>query len=362
MTGHQAAQEVMSDPRFAKNYRNWAAYQRGEIPEGHPLLGMVQLDNMLHSDGDDHGRLRGLISKAFTPRRVRELRPQVQKLVGELLDGMEAGAGRADVKADLATPLPMGVICELFGIPEQDKLTVRELVSNVFSTVATPEEALNTQQRVNELFSGLIADKRANPGEDLTSALIGSRDENDRLSEVELLDTLWLMMAAGFETTMGALANTVRALLTHRDQLDLVRSGECSWDAVIEEGLRWDTSVASLPFRFPTEDVEIGGRTLRAGEPVLVSFASANRDAEQHGDAAEDFDITRKQKRHLSFGHGVHFCLGAPLARMEMQVALPALFERFPDLDLAADPASIAPVASIFTNCPTELPVTFTPR
>ena len=205
MTGHQAAQEVMSDPRFAKNYRNWAAYQRGEIPEGHPLLGMVQLDNMLHSDGDDHGRLRGLISKAFTPRRVRELRPQVQKLVGELLDGMEAGAGRADVKADLATPLPMGVICELFGIPEQDKLTVRELVSNVFSTVATPEEALNTQQRVNELFSGLIADKRANPGEDLTSALIGSRDENDRLSEVELLDTLWLMMAAGFETTMGAL-------------------------------------------------------------------------------------------------------------------------------------------------------------
>lgn len=362
MTGHEAAQQVMSDSRFAKNYRNWASYQRGEIPEGHPLLGMVQLDNMLHSDGDDHGRLRGLISKAFTPRRVRELRPQVEKLVGELLDGMEDGSGRADVKADLATPLPMGVICELFGIPERDKLTVRELVSNVFSTVSSPEEAADTQRRVNELFSGLIADKRENPGEDLTSALIGSHDENDRLSEVELLDTLWLMMAAGFETTMGALTNTVRALLTHRDQLDLVRRGECSWDAVIEEGLRWDTSVASLPFRFPTEDVEIGGRTLREGEPILVSFASANRDPEQHGDAAEVFDITRKQKRHLSFGHGVHFCLGAPLARMEMQVALPALFDRFPDLALAADSSTLTPFASIFTNCPTELPVSYTPR
>ncbi|GAA3756329.1 cytochrome P450 [Spinactinospora alkalitolerans] len=349
----------MSGRRFVKNYRNWRAWQDGEVGADWPLIGMVHLDNMLHSDGETHARIRGLIARAFTPRRVEELRPDIEGLVTGLLDDLGRAGGRADLKSALAVPLPMGVICKLFGIPDSDRPTIGRLVGSVFSTVATPEEVLDTQARVNAYFTDLVRRRRETPGDDLTSALIQARDEGDRLSDRELLDTLWLFMAAGFETTVGVLANAVRALLTHPEQLAMLRRGELPWSAAVEEALRWDTSVAALPFRYPTEDLELGGRTLRKGDPVLIFFASANRDPLQHGPEAHVFDITREQRRNVAFGHGPHFCLGAPLARLELGIALPALFERFPDL--ALDGGEPVPTPSIFTNLPLELPVRCTP-
>ncbi|GLU46255.1 cytochrome P450 [Nocardiopsis ansamitocini] len=351
----------MAGKDFVKNYRNWKAWQDGEIAEDWPLIGMIHLDNMLHSDGDAHTRIRGLVAKAFTPRRVELLRPAIEELTENLLDQMERGNGAADLRSALAVPLPMGVICRLFGIPDEDRPTIQRLVSSVFSTVAPVEEVLATQATVTEYFTDLVQRRRATPGEDLTSALIQARDEGDQLSDRELIDSLWLFMAAGFETTVGVFTNAVKALLTHPDQLGLLRDGAVPWSAAVEETLRWDTSVAILPFRYPVRDVELGGRLLKRGDPVLVSFASANRDCAQHGAQAHVFDITREQKRHVAFGHGPHFCLGAPLARLELGVALPALFRRFGDLDLAVDPAELTPVPSIFTNAPERLPVRWNP-
>ncbi|RCV49791.1 cytochrome P450 family protein [Marinitenerispora sediminis] len=363
VTRHAEVQEVLSGRRFARNYRNWRAWQQGEVPEDSPVLGMIRLDNMLQSDGAAHGRLRGLVGRAFTPARVGELRPAVEELVGALLDEFDAPerAGRTDLKAALAVPLPLGVICRLFGVPEEDRPAIQEMVTRVFSSLTTPEEALANQRRVDEYFTDLVRRRRGSPGDDLTSALIQARDEGERLSDRELIDTLWLFMAAGFETTVGVLANGVRALLTHPEQLALLRSGAQPWSAAVEEVLRWDSSVAMLPFRYPVEDLELGGRLLRRGDPVLVSFASANRDPAQHGADAHVFDITRTQARNVAFGHGPHFCLGAPLARLELGVAFPALFERFPDLALDLPPGgAVPPMPSVFTNLPAGLPVRYT--
>ncbi|MCP2163783.1 cytochrome P450 family protein [Goodfellowiella coeruleoviolacea] len=359
MTRHKELQEVLGSPtRFARNWRHWSALSSGAVPQDHPLVSLVRYDNMLQSDGADHTRLRGLISKAFTARRVQELRPRVEELVTDLLDRIEAKGGQADIVADLAMPLPLSVISELFGVAEADRPRVLAMARSVFSSVTSAEEASANLEAVAAYFTGLIAEKRQHPADDLTSALIQARDKEDRLSEQELFDTLWLMLVAGFETTEGVIANGVRALLTHPDQLELLRSGQCSWEAAVEEVLRWDTSIANLPFRYAIEDVELGGRTLRKGEAVLLSFASANRDPEQHGPDAHLFDITREQRKHLAFGHGVHFCLGSPLARLELQTALPALFDRFPDLALATPTTELTPVASVVSNYPTTLPVT----
>lgn len=354
---------LLADPRVSRDPRqHWPAWQRGEH-RGTWIEAWVGPVNMLTSYGPEHRRLRKLMSPAFTARRTEAMRPRVEHLTGELLDALaRTPPGEpVDLRAAYAFPLPMRVVCELFGVPEESRAELSDLVERIMNTGATPEEATRTMADVERTFSALIERKRNEPGDDLASALVSTRDEDgDRLTEPELLATLLLLLSAGHETTVNLIGNAVHALLTHPEQLRKVRTGEVTWADVVEETLRWAPSVAYMPLRYAVEDIELEGRggvTIRKGDPILAAFAAAGRDPLQHGPAAAGFDPARPGPEHLSFGHGVHFCLGAPLARMEALTALPALFDRFPDLRLAVAPADIEHVGSFVANGHSTLPV-----
>ncbi|QBI56398.1 cytochrome P450 family protein [Streptomonospora litoralis] len=357
MTRHSAVVEVLAHPSVKKNPKHWRAWRAGEIPPDWQLISWVANENMLARDDADHTRLRKLVSKAFTPRRVEQLRERVGDLVGSLLDAMAASGGEVDLKEALARPVPMTVTADLFGVHKRaDRDELARLIGLILDQTISPEVAGRTHLEVQAYLAGLVEAKRAEPGDDLTTALIEARSEDeDRLSESELVWTLILIIGAGFETTMNLIVNAVRALLAHPDQLRLVRGGACSWEDVIEETLRWDTSIQNIPLRYAAEDLEIQGTRIGAGEAILVGYGSAGRDPERYGGTAHAFDITREDKGHLAFSHGPHYCLGANLARLELGIVLPMLFERFPGLELASDELEDLP--SIVSGGVTALPV-----
>jgi cytochrome P450 len=255
----------------------------------------------------------------------------------------------------------MQVICELFGLPEDRQADAARLIAGIMDTTVTPEQAMAIWQEVQELLGGLVALKRATPADDLTSVLIATRDEEDGsgLTEQELIDTLLLVIGAGHETTVNLIGNAVQALLSHPDQLARVLAGEIPWSDVIEETLRWAPSIANLPLRYAVEDIELpDGVKIPQGDPILATYASAGRDPLRHGEDAGSFDVTRVDKEHLAFGYGVHFCVGAPLARLEAAIALPALFERFPGLALDVSEGAAPHVESFIGYGYSELRVT----
>jgi 2-hydroxy-5-methyl-1-naphthoate 7-hydroxylase len=363
LTRHATIAAALADPRFAKDPSHWRAWRDGAIPADWEYISWVAVKNMLTADGGDHHRLRSLVSRAFTARRVNALRPKITAITARLLDEMDALDGDAvDLKRHFARPLPLTVISELFGVPEDQREHLHRLCERVFDQTISPVEAAATHQGLQDALAGLVAAKRERPGPDMTSSLIASRDGEDRLSETELIWTLILMIGAGFETTTTLITNAVCALLTHRLQLAVLLEGHWPWSAAVDETLRWDPSIAALPFRYATEDVTLAGVRIPAGEPVLMCFASAGRDPDRHGPTAHLFDMTRIQAGHLAFSQGPHYCLGAPLARLETEIALAALFERFPDLTLAVPDADLVREPSVVGNGLTELPVTFTPR
>jgi cytochrome P450 len=364
VTRHDVLRSLLADPRVSRNPEHWLALAQGRIPDGWPLLSVVTVRSMATVDGADHRRLRSLVSQAFTARRVADLRPAVERAVAAGLDDLEkameaAPPGRAvDLREIFAHPLPMTVICDLMGFPEARRDELRHISTIIATSVTTLEQQVANEQALYELLREFVAEARLHPGDNLTTALIGAATEDgDRLTDDELLGMLATLLVAGHGTTSHLIANVVRALLANPGQLDLIRSGAYDWSTAIEEGLRWDSPLGQFPMRFATEDIEIDGTVIRQGDAILASYAAVGRDDEHHGPDADEFDITRVAKQHLSFGHGVHYCLGAPLARMEAEIAVSSLFARFPGLAAGRDPAKLRPIPSIISNSVRRLPV-----
>ncbi|MFJ9714244.1 cytochrome P450 [Streptomyces sp. NPDC101234] len=335
ITRYEDARAALADPRLSKDmYGAMDAYRR--------IFGDSSValdDNMLNSDGPKHTRLRRLVNSAFTLRRVEALRPKIQDIVRGLLDECPAREP-FDLLPVFAFPLPIIVICDLLGVPPQERSWMQDL-SYAVARSGFDEEARRAQQQAEKdlhaYFSDLVAAKRRRPGDDLLSALTAVRDDGGGLTENELVSTAFLLMFAGHKTTAYLIGNAVHHLLSHPEQLRAVRENGELTRAAVEELVRYDTSVESATFRYATEDVEYSGTRIPKGALVQVAISSANRDPLKF-DAADELNVMRPgnaQDAHLGFGHGSHYCLGAPLARLEMQLALTILFDRFPRMALA---------------------------
>ncbi len=364
ITSYKLMRQLLTDPRVSKNARqHWPALRNGEIPPDWPLISWVIFDSMVSAYGTEHTRLRKLVAKAFTARRTEEMRPAVERIVADTVDALAAyPPGQVvDLRATYANQIPAAVISAMFGVPEGERAAWHEMSDGFLDTSATPEQVVASAIRTQQTVQRLIQIKRDAPGDDLTSDLIAARDEEgSRLTEAELESTVMTLVGGGFQTTADLIDDAVTAMLTRPDQLALVTAGKASWDDVVEETLRALSPVEYVPLRFAVEDIELDGLTIAAGEPILIAFGAAGRDPELHGDTAKEFDVTRTDKEHLSFGHGVHYCLGAPLARMEACIALPALFERFPDMTLAVAPEELKPSLGFVFYAHQALPVRLT--
>ncbi|MFE1768833.1 cytochrome P450 [Streptomyces angustmyceticus] len=330
VTRYAEARFVLGDQRFSR--AEGVRHDEPRQSEGRRDSGILGMDP------PDHTRLRTLVAKAFTVRQVEKLRPQVKELAHEMLDELEAAGPPADLVDRYALPIPVAVICRLLGVPTEDRPRFRVWSDAALSTSSlTSAEFDANQEELRSYMRQLIEEHRRAPQDDLMTALIDARDVNDRLTELELVDLCVGILVAGHETTATQIPNFVLALLDHPGQLALLRERPELIGKAVEELLRFVPlgSGASQP-RYATEDVEVGGTLVRAGSPVLVAVGAANRDALRF-DAPGTLDISRSGNQHLGFGHGVHHCLGAPLARLELQEALLALITRFPELRLAGD-------------------------
>ncbi|MFD8086522.1 cytochrome P450 [Kitasatospora sp. NPDC059722] len=328
VTRYADVRQALADPRLSLDKAHAAPgnYRGFRLP---PALDA----NLLTMDPPDHTRIRRLVTKAFTPGRTAALRGPIERVAEQLLDAM-APLGRADLLAAYAAPLPITVICDLLGVPEDDRHDFRAWTDALITPdPERPQDAKAAVGAMLAFFTGLIGRKRTAPGDDLLSDLIAVRDAEDRLSEDELTSLAFLILFAGYENTVHLIANAVLALLTHPEQLAALRAEPALVEGAFDEFARFDGPAPLSIRRFPREDVTIGGVTVPAGETVLLAIASANRDPDQFADP-DRLDLRRRESGHLSLGHGIHYCLGAPLARMETEIALGALLRRFPDLAL----------------------------
>ncbi|MFI5987232.1 cytochrome P450 [Streptomyces sp. NPDC051555] len=364
VSGSETIRRLLVDPRVSKDaYRHWPAWANGEVGEEWPLAIWVSVQNMITAYGSEHTRLRKPVVATFTARRVARMLPRIAEVADELLDRMAAlPQGEAvDLRTVFAHDLPTRIVFELFGIPQQSWDPLHRIIKGFFDTTITAEDAQANGELLYVTMTELLAHRREHPGDDMTTALINTRDEGDgsRLSEKELIDNLILLFTAGYETSVNLICSAVYELLRNPDQLELLRSGKAAWEDAVEEALRLEPPATYALMRFAVEDIEMeDGVVIPQGAPIVVSFASAGRDPEVHGPDADRFDLTRTTRgEHLSFGFGTHYCLGASLARLECGVGLQRLFERFPDLSLAVRPEELRKVESFISNGLKELPV-----
>ncbi|SDZ11321.1 Cytochrome P450 [Amycolatopsis xylanica] len=308
--------------------------------------------HMLNSDPPDHTRLRKLVNKAFTSGVVSRLRPRIEQITDELLDGM---SGEVDLMKALAFPLPITVISELLGVELEDRDQFGAW-SNVLVSQSDSEKISEAAGAMANFLVQLIERKRENPTDDLMSALVHASDEGDSLGPFELIAMAFLLMVAGYETTVNLIGNSVLALLRHPDQLKAVRADPSLVPNMVEEVLRFDGSINIATLRFAKEPIEVSGVEIPAGEFLFLSLLSANRDAERFPDP-DAFDITRQTNGHLAFGHGIHYCVGAPLARLEGEIAIGKLLQRFDGIELLGEVESLRFRESLLVHGVESLPV-----
>ncbi|MFD4410671.1 cytochrome P450 [Streptomyces sp. NPDC058466] len=361
VTRYEDVREALANPLLSLDKRHAlpGSYQGFTLP---PALDA----NLLNMDPPDHTRIRRLVGRAFTPRRVEQLRAPIRETADRLLDAL-GRHGSTDLIASYAAPLPIAVICDLLGVPDEHRRDFRAWTDALVAPdPARPGAAKEAIGAMLGFFAGLLAAKRKEPADDLLSDLIAVRDENDRLAvgsrrgegdrltEDELMSLAFLILFAGYENTVQLIGNALLGLLTHPGQL----TGPEGIPAAIEEFARYDGPALLAIRRFPLQDVTIGGVSVPAGETVLLSLSAANRDPRRFPDP-DRLDLGRDASGHLALGHGIHYCLGAPLARLETEIALSALLERLPDLALAADPAELRWRPSLRARGLLALPVTY---
>ncbi|WP_273733354.1 cytochrome P450 [Mycolicibacterium septicum] len=332
ITRHEDVKAVLSDHERFSNSRPPGFTLPGAPEMSEEELASARAGNLLGLDPPEHQRLRRMLTAEFTIRRMKRLEPRIVEIVDARLDAMTAAGPPSDLVADFALPIPSLVICELLGVPYEDRDDFQHRSTLQLDLSLPIAERLALQRQSREYMRGLVGRARRDPGEDILGMLV--RDHGDELSDDELVGIAGLLLLAGHETTSNMLGLGVLALLRHPEQLTAVRDDPDAVGPAVEELLRWLSIVQNAIPRFTTTDVEVAGVRISAGELVFASLPAGNRDPE-FIDSPDVLDIRRGAPGHLAFGHGVHHCLGAPLARMEMRIAIPALLRRFPTLALA---------------------------
>ncbi|MEU0933732.1 cytochrome P450 [Embleya sp. NPDC005971] len=363
ITRYHVAQTLTTDPRVSRDFRrHWPGL--AELPEGWPLASVALQQNFANTYGAEHRRLRARVAPSFAPRRVDSMRPQVQATADRLVDALAAipPGESVDVRRALSLPLTMTVICDLFGVPDGLRAGLGTAIDAILDTGIEVAEAIARQHELQARLVELMKYKREHPGADLTSDLLTPVAEEEQSSEQQLIDSLFLMLGAGYETSVNLITSVLSELLSHPEQLARLQEGLLDWSDVIEETLRLEGPVMYLPLRYAVEDIELGeGVLIRRGDPIIIAFAAAGRDPAVHPDAPDTFDPTRADKAHLAFGYGPHFCLGAHLARLETRIAVSTLLDRLPRLALAHPEQPPPPIPSLVVNGPTRLDVIPTP-
>ncbi|MDW3036700.1 MULTISPECIES: cytochrome P450 family protein [Bacillus cereus group] len=359
ITRYEDALPLLKDNRLKKDWTNVFSQDTKNM-----YLSVDNSDHltthMLNSDPPNHSRLRFLVQKAFTPKMIAQLDGRIQRIADDLISDIER-KGTLNLVDDYSFPLPIIVISEMLGIPKEDQAKFRIWSHAVIASPETPEEIKETEKQLSEFITYLqylVDMKRKEPKEDLVSALILAESEGHKLSARELYSMIMLLIVAGHETTVNLITNTVLALLENPNQLQLLKDNPKLIDSAIEEGLRYYSPVEVTTARWAAEPFQIHHQTIQKGDMVIIALASANRD-ETVFENPEIFDITRENNRHIAFGHGSHFCLGAPLARLEAKIAITTLFKRMSDLQIKGDRKDIKWQGNYLMRSLEELPLTF---
>jgi cytochrome P450 len=366
VTRYEEIAALVNDPRVSKDGRrmNELFARHSGLPaedDQHDGIGFNDelTTHMLNSDPPRHTRLRSLVSKAFTAHRVERLRPRIERVADECLDAM-AGRSDIDLVSEFAVQLPITIICDLFGIPGPDRERFRLWGTKLVGAGQDPAEVAEAGEKMVGYVSALVDAKRANPGDDMVSALVRVRDDGERLSHGELVSMIYFLAVAGHITTICSIGNAVYNLLTHPAELAKLRANLSLMPAAVDELLRFDSAAQVGTFRFTTAAIQLGDVTIPADQLLLLSWSAGNRDSARYPDA-DRLDLDRRPAGIMSWGYGLHRCIGVPLAKMQIEIGLTRLLTRYPDLRLAADPAQIRWENSSLLRSLVALPVSVTP-
>lgn len=360
ITRYEDALAILKDQRFVKDFRSLLTPEQLEQVQGNAY--QMMNSHMLSFDPPDHTRLRALVNLSFTPRLVEQWRTRIQAITDELIDAIQAqGNTEVDLIDTFAFPLPITVITEMLGVPSEDRVKFRTWSNALLDGAGQPENFERMRGQMFEFAAYLLNQieiKRQQTTDDLIGRLIQSEADGDKLNETELISMIFLLLVAGHETTVNLIGNSILALLQHPRQMQQLKEDPSLIKTAIEEFLRFHSPVSMGTNRWAGEDLEFGGKQMCRGDAVLVSLAAANHDPQEftHPD---DLDLARKENRHLAFGMGIHYCLGAPLARLEGQIAINTLLSRMPNLRLAVEPEQLIWRPSMLLFGLSKLPVTF---